>query len=62
MAMGLGLEENFFVEKYISDPFWVIRIIGTPRALASLPRYVLVDRVAAPQVILHSLLRRAILK
>jgi isopenicillin N synthase-like dioxygenase len=32
MAMGLGLEENFFVEKYISDPFWVIRIIGTPHA------------------------------
>jgi isopenicillin N synthase-like dioxygenase len=61
MAMGLGLEENFFVEKYISDPFWVIRIIGTPRALASLPRHALADRVAA-QVILHSLLRRAILK
>lgn len=30
MAMGLGLDENHFVDKYISDPFWVIRIIGTP--------------------------------
>lgn len=30
MAMGLGLDENYFVDKYISDPFWVIRIIGYP--------------------------------
>jgi len=29
MAIGLGLEETFF-EKYISHPFWGIRLIGYP--------------------------------
>ncbi|KAI8808050.1 hypothetical protein BJ742DRAFT_289274 [Cladochytrium replicatum] len=29
MAMGLGLDENFF-DKYVSDPFWGMRVIGYP--------------------------------
>ncbi|CAG8696592.1 9356_t:CDS:10 [Acaulospora morrowiae] len=29
IALGLGLEENFF-EKFLDDPFWVMRVIGYP--------------------------------
>jgi hypothetical protein len=43
MAMGLGLDENHFVDKYISDPFWVIRIIGTPSRPPVLLRTARVD-------------------
>eukprot|EP01137_Pigoraptor_chileana_P035183 Opistho-2@28843 len=30
MALGLGLDENFFVRDFIGDSFWVMRIIGYP--------------------------------
>ncbi|CAJ0640902.1 2505_t:CDS:2 [Entrophospora sp. SA101] len=34
IALGLGLEENYFVE-YLDDSFWVMRIIGYPSLRSS---------------------------
>jgi isopenicillin N synthase-like dioxygenase len=30
IALGLGLEEDFFAKKYTNDSFWVMRVIGYP--------------------------------
>jgi len=30
LALGVGLEENYFIDNFTSDTFWVMRMIGYP--------------------------------